>query len=452
MYEITNRTLFPYSAITYVVSTWAVGPATRGSGSVVGPNDILTALHVLYDANRGGWATSVTVTPGADTRPFDAPYGSFTNWGRFSGRTSNWDTDGDGLLSSAESQYDLAVIGMRTRIGEVTGWLGTSPESSDFYGTMLGYPGRGTGLMAEAVFADASTRYGVFDIASTLGAGASGGPLLRTLDGQSYVVGALSAGTSNSSVYAGLYGLGTWEWLNAAMAANDDLVAGQLQLVFNGATGNDALTGNAAANTLLGGAGNDILTGGGGDDTLNGGAGLDTAVFTGARNSYTISVSGGTSTVRDGVPGRDGTDTLTAVERLRFSDVSVALDLNAGAGATARVIGAIFGAAAVGDRDYVGIGLRLFDQGTVYTDVLKFALDANLGAGASNAAVVNLLYTNVVGVAPGATELARYTGLIDSGVYTQATLALMAAETGENAANINLVGLAALGLDYHPRG
>ena len=34
--------------------------------------------------------------------------------------------------------------------------------------------------MEEAVYADASAEYGVFDIASSLGPGGSGGPLLRT--------------------------------------------------------------------------------------------------------------------------------------------------------------------------------------------------------------------------------------------------------------------------------
>ena len=113
MYEVTTRTTYPYSAICYVVCTWADGYSARGSGTVVGPNDILTALHVVYNANRGGWATSITVYPGADTSPFSAPYGSFTNWGRVNGRTTNWDTNGDGLLSDAEAQYDLALIGMR---------------------------------------------------------------------------------------------------------------------------------------------------------------------------------------------------------------------------------------------------------------------------------------------------------------------------------------------------
>ena len=73
MYEITNRTDAPYRSIAYVVSTWADGSATRGSGTVVSVNDVLTALHVVFNSARGGWATSVIITPGADTQPYNAP-------------------------------------------------------------------------------------------------------------------------------------------------------------------------------------------------------------------------------------------------------------------------------------------------------------------------------------------------------------------------------------------
>ena len=74
----------------------------------MGVNDVLTALHVVYNSARSGWATRVTVTPGTDTQPYSAPYGSFTG-ARLDGRTANWDSNGDQLLSYSEVQYDLAV-------------------------------------------------------------------------------------------------------------------------------------------------------------------------------------------------------------------------------------------------------------------------------------------------------------------------------------------------------
>ena len=447
MYEITNRTDAPYRSIAYVVSTWADGSATRGSGTVVGVNDVLTALHVVFNSARGGWATSVTITPGADTQPYDAPFGSFTG-SRLNGRTGNWDTNGDKLLSYAEAQYDLAVIGLTQRIGDVTGWLGTQSLGSDFYGVMAGYPSRGTGLMVESVYADAVYGYGVYEIGSVLGGGASGGPLLSTLNGQTYVAGVLSGGTSSSAVYAGLQASGNLDWLRSALASNDDLIGEQLQMEFVGTAGNDNLVGNVLANSLWGASGNDVLVGAGGNDALDGGPGLDTAVFTGLRSAYTVTVSGGTVVVTDLIAGRDGTDTLTSVERLRFADKSLALDATGNAGTTALILGAVFGKAAVANQNYVGIGLRLLDGGMGLTELVQFALDARLGAGASSEAVLTSLYTNVVGVAPGAFELAYYTGLIQAGQYTHASLAVMATLTPENSVSINLTGLALSGIEY----
>jgi serralysin len=95
----------------------------------------------------------------------------------------------------------------------------------------------------------------------------------------------------------------------------------------------DILIGNAVANNLRGGAGNDVLQGAGGDDTLTGGTGNDTldggsgfnvALFSGAKANYTVTRNGQTWTVVDTV-GTDGTDTLTNINMLRFSNGSSAL-------------------------------------------------------------------------------------------------------------------------------
>ena len=84
----------------------------------------------------------------------------------------------------------------------------------------------------------------------------------------------------------------------------------------NGDAGDDSLFGGSGNDALNGGADDDTLTGGGGADAINGGAGTDTAVYVGMRSAYTISVSGGVTTIA----GPDGTDTVSNVERLQFSD------------------------------------------------------------------------------------------------------------------------------------
>lgn len=78
-----------------------------------------------------------------------------------------------------------------------------------------------------------------------------------------------------------------------------------------GGTGNDAFTGSSANNTFRGNGGN---------DTIDGGTGTDIAIFSGTRSQYTLTALTGNG-VR--VVGPDGTDTLTNVERLQFSDQTV---------------------------------------------------------------------------------------------------------------------------------
>ena len=74
-----------------------------------------------------------------------------------------------------------------------------------------------------------------------------------------------------------------------------------------------SLTGSDAANFIVSALGN---------DALNGAGGFDTAVFSGNRSSYTITIHGAGSAT---VSGPDGTDTVAAIELLQFSDMSVAL-------------------------------------------------------------------------------------------------------------------------------
>jgi V8-like Glu-specific endopeptidase len=443
MYEVTTRTVIPYSAICYVTVTFPDGVSIRGSGVMVGPNDVLTAMHMVYWADHGGFATSISVAPGADTNPAATPYGTITNWTSINTRVPNWDVDGDSLLSADEAQHDMALIGLGTPVGNSSGWLQLMPTALDFYGQVAGYPALGTGLMAQDVYADASSRWGVYDVDYGLGPGASGGPLLYVANGQTYVAGVLSSGTLDLSfsTYAGLFGAGTVDWLNSVMAANNG---------YGGSAYDDVLRGTALGERIGGQGGGDRLIGGGGNDTLDGGAGIDTAVFSGARAGYTVALAAGTDTVTDRTAGRDGTDALDGIERLEFDNVAVAIDIDGAAGTVARILGAVFGRERVGDPDYMGIGLSLLDAGMSERDLTQLAIDFRLGAGASSQSLVNVLYTDVVGTAPDAATQAYYVGLLAGGQFTPATLGMLAAHTALNEANINLAGLATTGIEYYP--
>jgi hypothetical protein len=60
---------------------------------------------------------------------------------------------------------------------------------------------------------------------------------------------------------------------------------------------------------------------------------------------------------------------------------------------------------------------------------------------------VALLWTNIVGTAPTATEAQPFVDMLNGGTSVGA-LGVLAADTLLNQANVNLIGLATTGLDY----
>jgi hypothetical protein len=209
------------------------------------------------------------------------------------------------------------------------------------------------------------------------------------------------------------------------------------------------MTGTAGPDTLSAGPGNDTLRGQQGDDILDGGTGIDVALYAGGIGNFLIQAldNGGWILTDDG--GSQGRDLLYGVERLLFDDGSWAIDMDGHAGLTVKTLGAVFGASMASNESYVGIGLGLLDGGMGTLPLMQLALNAALGTTSpSNAAVVDLLYTNLVGVHPGAADMNYFTGLIQSGEFTQASLALMAAEHPLNLGNIDWVDIVGVGVGY----
>jgi hypothetical protein len=206
----------------------------------------------------------------------------------------------------------------------------------------------------------------------------------------------------------------------------------------------DSLTGSSGDNLLEGSDGNDTFFASAGNDTLDGGIGLDTAVYPLARSAYTlhISVEGVFSIEK---PDAAGSDSLPATERLKFSDIGLALDLDGHAGQTARLLGVVFGPAAVAVAPAVGIGLTMLDSGTTYEQLAAYAVEA--AGKTSHADVVALLWTNLFGAPPTTLEAAPFVSLLDRGMSVGA-LTVLAADQDLNASNIDLLGLAANGIEF----
>jgi Ca2+-binding RTX toxin-like protein len=87
-------------------------------------------------------------------------------------------------------------------------------------------------------------------------------------------------------------------------------------------SGGSTIYANDAGNTLTGGSGADTFYVGTGSDIISGGAGTDTVVFGRSYNQYVLSGSSASLQVSG-----DGTDKLSGIEQLKFSDRTIDLSL-----------------------------------------------------------------------------------------------------------------------------
>lgn len=193
--------------------------------------------------------------------------------------------------------------------------------------------------------------------------------------------------------------------------------------------------------------GDDRATGGGGNDLIDGGPGIDTAVYGGRRENYTLRREATHWSVTDRT-GADGIDSLVAVERVRFGQQGVALDLEGHAGTVAGIIRALMGPAALKVPLYAGHGLQALDGGMSETDLVALAIAVTPLATASHRDFVQTVYRNVTGTTIDAATLNSLVGGLEQGSFTKASLGLLATHHPVNTQSIDLVGLAATGLEF----
>ena len=210
----------------------------------------------------------------------------------------------------------------------------------------------------------------------------------------------------------------------------------------------------------LGTAYKDSFTGGPGNDTLDGGGGTDTITYTLGRSNFAIAKTGTGFTMTDNT-GANGVDILLNVERLKFSDGAIALDVGAtqSAGQTALLLGAVLPGRLVYDTSkqaLLGAAIDLFDQGyslqTLSGAVMRLPIwDILTGkATPSSTDIATYLLTNVNGVAPDVTTLASAVAALntETDFATQGSFLWHLAESTANQTHIGLVGLASTGLPY----
>ncbi|MFC0168152.1 Calx-beta domain-containing protein [Pseudoduganella danionis] len=196
-------------------------------------------------------------------------------------------------------------------------------------------------------------------------------------------------------------------------------------------------------------AGADQLKGTSGNDKIDGGAGLDTLSYTAASTDFDIRKTANGYVVTDAV-GNNGSDLLNNVERLNFSDKTIALDISGTAGIAYRVYQAAFDRAP--DLGGLGFWIAQMDKGLSATAVAGGFIDSAeftqlYGLAPSNDAFVGKLYSNVLHRTPDQGGYDFWVKALGAGVSRAEVLAAFS-ESGENQAQV--IGTIQNGFEFKP--
>jgi len=215
-----------------------------------------------------------------------------------------------------------------------------------------------------------------------------------------------------------------------------------------GSDKDDRITGSEVNDTFFTGRGN---------DDLNGGAGLDQLVVEGKRSGFNLNKRDATWLLEDKTSGNQsvGSDTLRSVERVKFSDSSVALDLDGGAGQAYRIYKAAFNRDPMnGDKGGLGYWIGQMDRGMGLLEVSARFVDSNefrtlYGTNPTNDQFLTKLYTNVLGRQPEAEGYNWWLNQLNTNPEkTKAKVLADFAESSENQTGV--LGLIGSGITYEP--
>lgn len=249
---------------------------------------------------------------------------------------------------------------------------------------------------------------------------------------------------------------------NASGSPGADLIVGNV--------GNNSISGNEGNDSLNGGDGSDTLTGGPGNDVLDGGFGVDIAVFSDTISSYKIQYDASTRKYNVAANGgTDGSDGLANIERLKFTDNTLALDLaaNQSGGETALLLGAVLPGKLALDpskKQLIGTVIDLFDRGYSMSDLAGAILRLDIWSMltgqlistkspfaarslAENTVIAKYILSNVNGAPPEPVVLNNAA----QALYTEATQGAWLGQLAASSAaqtHIGLVGLTATGMMY----
>jgi len=206
------------------------------------------------------------------------------------------------------------------------------------------------------------------------------------------------------------------------------------------------LTINNALNQT-GTSGNDTFTMAPGSAAIEGGAGRDTAVYSGVSDNFVLERGVYGFTVRD---SQGAVDNLINVERIKFDDTMVALDINGSAGQIYRLYQAAFDR--VPDVGGLAFWLARADLGDSMMQIANYFSQnkeyIDLYANTSNEQFVTKLYEHVLDRPPEGGGYDFWVGNLNAGATNRDEVLNMFSESPENQANV--IGSIVNGIEYPP--
>ena len=183
-------------------------------------------------------------------------------------------------------------------------------------------------------------------------------------------------------------------------------------------------------------------------DQIDGGRGLNTSVYWGPLSEYSINQNNFQLSVQDSKFSTSPPDSLTNIQRLKFSDINVAFDINGDAGEAYRLYQAAFDRTP--DNGGLGYWIAQLDKGTTLKSAAEGFIASTefqklYGSAPSNAVFVDSLYHNVLHRAGEQGGVDYWNGVLNSGTSRADVLAGFS-ESTENKAGV--IGSIQSGIHY----
>jgi V8-like Glu-specific endopeptidase len=171
---------------------------SQGSGVLVGPNDVLTAAHVVHNNQTNeGWADEVMVAPGSNRN--EDPFGRYEVEEVFGYPVETF----GGRISLQQSTYDMALLHLKEPLGYQYGYMDIGVDVTAANGIATAYPGTAGGeqVSGEATITErvahpvvGGRSYWIYD-SPAQNPGSSGGPIWLLEDRVPTVAGNISTST-----------------------------------------------------------------------------------------------------------------------------------------------------------------------------------------------------------------------------------------------------------------